>query len=394
MTFIYDRSFLKSRINAGIQNRIGSVNDEDDLVNDVARAVIADMDIRSTIRRGTLTPKLFNGIFDYTAPTDLKEQGIIDIPPQVKRDGKEWFLTTPEEFDRMKENLDGWVAIDHFNGAPKLLLAKNIDDENRVIAELDSLTSGGGTWALFGDATGLEADNDNFVKGNGSINWDISAAAGTTAGIQNTGLDEYDVDDFLGGNGAAFVWVYLSSELLITNFILRLGLDASNYLTKTVTACHDGTAFAAGWNLLRFDLTSLTTVGTPGTTSFDYAAIYMTKTTAKVSETDFKFDWLVLKRGQIFQTKYYSKYPWISAAGAYKELSTDDSDLIVADTTEFELFTLKGKEMAAKEINEFEMAESYRIEYEGKDGLGGKKRRYLLQNPSEKKVETSEYYKF
>ncbi len=387
---IYTRAQLKSRVNAGIHGRIGVLLDENDFIDDVVRSVLGDIDLRTTIRRGTLTPKLFNGVYEYTAMTDLKEMGILDVPAQVKRDNQEWYLVTPTEFERLKGQLPGAViAVDHYNGTPKLLLSKDLDDINRVIAELDALTSGGGTWVLFGDAENLTRDADNYIKGNGSINFDISSAGGTTAGIQNTGLDLYDIDDFIGGNGAAFVWVYLSSATNVTNFILRLGKDnTANYITKTVTAAHDGTAFVDGWNLLRFDLTSYTTVGSPGTTSFDSAAIYMTKTAGKVSETDYRFDWLVLKRGEIYNVKYYSKYGWQSSAGVYKENSTDDSDYVNADTTEYELFVLKGKQMAAEEANEFEIAEKYSTQYETKKG------RYTKQNPSERKIMSNEYHRF
>lgn len=396
MTFTYDRAYLKARVNAGIQNRMGSVPDPDQLMDDCVRAVLGSTDIRSSIRKAALTPKLFNGVTSYTAPTDLKEQGIIDVPPQVKRSGNEWFLTTPSEFERIGYKLDGWIAIDHFNGTPKILLAKNLEDENRVIAELDSITSGGGTWVSFGDAINVEADHDDYIKGGGSLSFDLSGVGGTTAGLQNLSLEAFDIEDFLDGNGAAFTWVKFSDATDITNLILRLGTDVTgNYVQKIATVCHDGTAFQNGWNLIRFDLTSLTEAGTAPKTGLDSVAIYMTKASGKINETDYKFDWLVLKRGQIYEQKYYSRFGWVDAnTGAYKEFSDDDSDLIVCDTTEFELFMLKGRQLAAQEINEFDMANSWRVLFEGADGKGGKRFQYLQQNPSEKKIMTTEYHAF
>lgn len=388
MTFIYTRSQLKSRVNAGIHGRIGVLIDENDFINDVAREVNTDIDMRANIRKGTLTPKLFNGIYQYTAMSDIKDQAIIDVPAQVKRDNGEWFLTTPEQFYRQREQNNNMIAIDSFNGVQQLLLAKIFDDENSIISELDSLTSGGGTWEAFGDGENLTADNDDFVKGAGSINFDISSAGGTTAGIKNDALNSFDITEFMKGNGAAFVWAKLTSATDITNFILRLGQDSSNYYYKTITAAHDGTAFKEGWQLLRFDLTSLSSSGSPAQTALKHAAIFMTKATGKVSETDYRFDWLVLKRGQIFETKYYSKFPWVSSAGAYKENSTDDADLIVADSTEYNLYILKGKQMAAEEANEFEIAATYERQY------GTAKARYIKQNPSMRIIETTEYYKF
>ena len=389
MAFVYTRSDLETRMNAGIHGRIGVLISKENTMNAAVRKVIGDFDLRSARRKATLSPKLFQGIYDFAAPSDLKAYSIIDIPPQAKRNSDEFFLITSEEFDRKKSGLDGFIAIDDFNATRVLKIALRVDDKEKVISTLDTLNAGGGTWVLFGDAENLRKDNDNFIKESGSIRYDISSAGGTTAGIQNTGLNSFDLDDdYLGGNGAVFVWKYLTSATDVTNFILRIGSSDSAYHQKTITAQHDGTAFVNGWNLLRFDLTSLTDTGTPNDDAITFVAIYMTKATGKVSETDYRFDWLVLKRGVIHEIRYYSKFGWQSAAAAYKENSTLDSDLLVADTDEFELFVLKATEMAAKEAKDFEVATDAKEEY--KERLA----EYKLRNPSEAKIMTNEYYAY
>lgn len=375
-------------MNAGIQGKQGILIDANETMNEAVREVISEIDIRSTKRRSALQPKLFSNVYDYALPSDLKGLKIIDIPPQVKR-ADEFFLIPPEEFDRLKGRSDGAIAIDEYNGTKVLKITVNIDDKTLLVSSLDSLTSGGGTWVLFGDGTNLTADTDNYVVGGGSINWDISAAGGTTAGIQNSGLTPFDLDnDYLGGNGAAFVWAYLNSSTNVTNFILLLGSDSSTFHSKTITTRHDGTAFVDGWNLLRFDLTSLSDTGTPDDDAIDYAAIYMTKDAAKVSETDYRFDHLILRKGEIHEVQYYSKYGWTSSAGAYKENSTDDSDLLVADTDEYKLFVKKAQIIAAQEIRDPELVRDYVAEYTNL------KRAYELANPSEAKVITNEYYNY
>lgn len=389
MAFIYTRANLKTRINAGIQGKIGMLISDEDLMNDAVREVNNDIDLRSAKREAELSPKLFDGIYDFAAPSDLDANKIIDLPAQVKREGQEFFLITPEEFDRKKENLDGFIAIDDYNGSRILKIALNVDDDTITVSEFDSITSGGGTWSAFGDGTNIRKDGDNYVKGSASLKWDIDSAGGTTAGVQNTALNSFDIaTDYLGGNSSAFVYVYLTDKTNVTNFILRLGSSSSNYSSKTVTAQHDGTAFVDGWNLLRFDLTSLTETGTPVNTAIDYAAIYMTKDAAKVSETDYRCDWLVIKKGEIYKIKYYTKYGWQTSAGAYQENSSDDGDLLVADKDEFNLIVTKGRELAAREVNEFETAAVYENQYDKK------KKVYILRNPSEAKIMTSEYYNY
>jgi len=388
MSFIYTRAMLKTRINAGIQGKIGMLISSEDTMNESVREVTSDFDLQSARRKATLTPKLFSDIFDYAAPSDLDMNKITDLPPQVKRDGQEFFMITPEEFDRKKENVSGFIALDEFNNTSILKIALDVDDKQQTVSDLDSLTSGGGTWAAFGDAENVEADSDNFVKGAGSIKFDISAAGGTTAGIKNTGLNSFDMSDFLNGNGAAFAWVYLTDKTNVTNLIVELGSSESAFHRQTVTSRHDGTGFVDGWNLIRWDMTSLSDTGTPTDTAITYAAVYMTKAAGKVSETDYRVDWLVLKRGEIYDIKYYTKYGWTTSTGAYIENSTSDSDLLVASKTEFNLITLKGREIAAREVLDFDLASQWENKYEKKLA------QYKLLNPSEAKIQTNEYYNY
>jgi len=385
MSFIYTRAQFKSAINRHIQNKIGMLVDSTETINESVRTAFSEVDLRSARRKNSLSPNLFNGIFDYSCPTDLKANAIIDIPQQAKRDDGEFFLVPSNEFNLRPQ--PGMIAIDDYNGARVLKVSSNVSDKTLLISELDSTTAGGGTWSTFGDATSLEADSDDYIKGNGSLKFDISSAGGTTAGIQNTALNVFDLTDYLGGNGAVFVWHKINSVTNITNYILRIGTNSSNYYSKTITTQADGTAFINGWNLFKFDLSSLSQTGTPTDTSCQYAVVYMTKTAGKISESDYKFDWLCLKDGKNADTKYYSKYGWQTSAGAWQENSSNDSDLIVADTDEFDLLVKKGIAVAKRELD-FTTEEKRDADNDWKDAMAN----YQLKNPSEAKIMTNEYY--
>lgn len=361
---------------------------DEDLMNESVREVMGEIHLRSARRKSSLTPNLFSEVYDYAAPSDLMANRIIDLPPQILREsGDEINLVPHEEFDRLKPN--NAIALYDYNGTRRLKIAKSVDDKVSVVSTMDSLTAGGGTWVLFGDAENVVADADDYLLGIGSIKFGISSAGGTTAGLQNTGLNSFDLDDeYLGGNGAAFAYVKINDITNITNFIFRIGSSTSAYHSKTVTAQHDGTAFVNGWNLLRFDLTSLTDTGTPNDDAITYVALYMTKDAAKVSETDYKIDHIVLRKGKIYNVDYYTKYGWQSSAAAYKENSTADTDLLVADTDEFDLFVLKGRARAAMEVGEPDLASIYETQYQNKNAT------YQKENPSEAKIMTSEYYSY
>lgn len=388
MSFIYTRAQLKSDINRGIFGKIGMLIDEDDTCNEVVRAVNSDMDLRSLRRRAVLAPNLYNGINDYAAPADLDAGKIVDIPAQAKRQDGEFFLVPPEEFDIHKPV--GAIAIDDFNGTRVLKINSSVNSHSVTISELDSLVSGlsSGNWSLFGDATSLAADEDDFIKGSGSIKWNISAAGGTTAGIQCSTVSSLDMTDYFGGTSSFFIWHKITSTTNITNYILRFGTDSSNYYYKTVTTQFDGTAFVNGWNLLKFDVASYSTTGTPTDTDIKYYAIYMTKAAGKVSESDYKFDWLVLKRGVVSYVKYYSKYGWQTSGGTYIENSTADSDLLVADKDEYNIIVEKGREIAGFEVKEFEASGASASKYQAK------KKEYQMMNPSNAKIISSSYYEY
>lgn len=386
MAFQYTRSQLKSDINQGLRGKIGMIADQDDFVNRIVREVNDMCRLRSARRRTSLTPDIFTGVYQYASPTDLRDYGIIDIPAQAKRSDGSFTLVPVEQFNVNPQ--DGDIAIDTYNGVQRLWIKSEYVGDAITISPLDSLTSGGGTWVAFGDAENLASDTDDYMHNTGSISFDISAAGGTTAGIVNTGLDSFDITDYLGGHSAVFVWVRINSATNLTNFILRLGSDSSNYYSKTITTRHDGTAFQSGWNLLRFDLTSLTETGTVDTDAMQYVALYMTKDAAKVSETDYKFDHLTIRRGKIHEVLYQSKYGWTTSSGVWIENSTDDGDFLVADTSEYQLFVRKGI-ATGRDLTNFPMEDITHAEKQFDVTL----QQYQRDNPDESVVMITQYYK-
>jgi len=361
------------------------------ILNRAVTEVISDCDLRSCIRKSALSPNLFDEIYQYAAPTDLKGDKIIDVKPQTNRYRNDaWRKTTAEEFDRYKQdlrtdeigdpirtNLNNWngeslVAIQDTDTVKKVLLSRPVDDFS---ISLDPLTTVG-SWVLFGDGENLTSDSANFIKGSASVNWDISSAGGTTAGIQNSAIPSTDISAYLS-EGSIFVWAYLSSKTNVTNFIIRVGSSSSAYNTITITTNNEGTAFVDGWNLLRFDLINKVLTGTPTNTAITYVALYMTKAAGKVSETDYRFNWLVIKKGEHFDLVYYSKYGWKSVAGAYLENSTIDTDFVNSDTDEQRLILYK-----SAELGEVHLRSSQATIKEKRDLYEGYATRYKAQNTS------------
>jgi hypothetical protein len=367
----YTYSQLKSDVNARIKGKIGILVDTRSTLNQGVRQTFSDLDLLTARRKAKLTPNLFSGIYEYAAPTDLKGYGIITIQNQTFEKSRYWNLVPYEQFLRRQDY--NTIAVSDYDGMRKVLLNTIVDDKKITISSFDSVTG----WTAVGDAENIDEDTTDFITRNASLSFDISSAGGTTAGVENSTLGNIDITEYLKGNGTVTVWVKIASITGLTNYKMRIGSSSGNYYEKTTTTQSDGTAFTTGWNLLKFDMTSLTTVGTPVDTACVYAALYMTKDASKVSETGYKFDDLVLHNGEISNIYYYSGYGWQTSGGTYIKNSTADSDLLNAGEEEYELILCKCTELAADEVDEEKVSEKQQKMYKDLS------KTYKAGNPSE-----------
>lgn len=375
---IYTYSQLQTDVNSKIKGKLGVLIDPQSTLNQGVRDVLSDIDMVSMRRRNQLIPNLFSGLFEYAAPTDLKAYGLITIQNQRWTQTPDWSLVPYEQFMRRQDGFT--VAISDYDFLKKLFINTTMTDTKTTLSNLDSLTAGGGTWTLFGDAINVVAATDNFIIGNASIKFDISAVGGTTAGIVNSTLNSSDLTNFIQGDGNVIVWAYITSITNLTNYVLKFGSSASNYYSKTVTSQADGTAFVSGWNLLNFNLSTFTTTGTPVSTAIRYCNLYFTKTAGKISEVGYRFDDIVFRRGEINNLFYYSKYGWQSSAGIYKENSTTSSDFLNVDTDEYNIIVSKCAELAADDTDEDKVSLKQAARYTTL------KKTYTMSHPSERMI--------
>jgi hypothetical protein len=373
----YTYSQLKSDVNGKIKGKIGVLVNPRSTINQGVRQAFSEIDFLTSRRKTQLTPNLFSGVFEYAAPSDLKGYGIITIQNQTFAPSKPWGLVPYEQFLR-RQDLNT-IAVSDYDGVRKIMLNASVDDDKITVSDFNSETN----WTAVGDAENIDTDTTDYITSSASLTFGISSAGGTTAGVQNSSISTIDLTDYLTGNGVVTVWVKIASTTNLTNYIMRIGTDSSNYYSKTVTAQADGTAFVAGWNLLKFDLTSLTETGTVTDTACTYSALYMTKDALKVSETGYKFDDMVLHNGEINYIYYYSGYGWQTSGGTYIQNSTADSDLLNAGEEEYEIILAKCAEVAADEVDEENASQKQEIRYEKL------KRAYQMGNPSESLIMVS-----
>ena len=368
-------SVFDDTVHANLSNQV----DVQDAVNKAAREVWADVKLKGSKRWVALTPNIFDDIYEYTAPSDLDPNGILDVAPQASENrtlNSKPRLVATEEFDRKKGTKNLHVAVRDDDITRTLLIDIDVRDTKVEISNFDSLTGDGSDWAAFGDATAVELNSTNKVQGGSSIEFDL-VGSGTTAGVYNSNLDDINVGTDIFNNGYATVWVYINSTTNLTNFILRLGNDASNYHSETATADSAGNTFVNGWNLLRFDWADKTTTGSVDPSAIDYCALYMTKSSGK-SDDGYRFDNLVCHTGEIYNIHYHSRFPWQRDNQTYAENSAGGTDYInVADSDELEIVGDRVGMEISRRLRDWEMHRVFQSSYQDRVRV------YKMKNPDQ-----------
>jgi len=386
----YTRTNLITFLNSRIGGKKDQLLDVNTLIDSAVRFVINDIDLRGTKRKSTLTPNLFDDIYDYTLPSDCKS--VIDIIPQVEREeNTEWDFLPEEEFDRKKTRLDNIFTITGDDLVRRIRISRKVDDKSVVLARMESLNGDGDTWVGFGsvDDTSVKKDGDNYIKGNGAVRFeDNGDTAATTVGLQNRGIDEVDLSEYLA-NGSIFVRSRLTTgDADITKLTVRLGSDSDNYYEVSDSTTNENTPFETGWNLVRLDLSNKSKNGNPTDTAIDYIAAFWTKTAnTHLTDTDYAFDHIEVKKGKIYNLLYYSRYMWQSGS-TYQENSDSDGNTLSLFNDEIELIVTKAWELASYELKNYNDAAAAKALYKEL------KEEYLKRHPSEAKVMVSIPFEF
>lgn len=300
-----------------------------------ARTLLLDIDPQETKRTVEFTAPIFNNVYDYPLAADVKGNKIIDIIPQVNRLPRDvWSQMYNQGFDIAKQNIYNFAdsfTMNFNTGLKTIRINAPFLTAPTIINQIESLTSNG-TWTAGGTASNLAVNNTNFVQGAGSLQVNVTSGA---AYIENSTIAAVDLST-IALQTSFFCWVYIPTGSDLTSVNLRIGSSASNYYTATVTTNQQGNAFANGWNLCQFVWSSMTTTGTPDSSSLTYARITMNVT---ASMNGCLFNGLESILGSFLSYEYYSKYLFRDAStGAFQETVTDASNLINLDTDSYNLY--------------------------------------------------------
>lgn len=379
MAFNYTYLDLKTALNESVHGKVENLVDVRALINRAVRETFSEIDLRSAKRRSTISPGLYGQVYNYAKPADLKGSAICDIIQQVKRK-EEFYLVNNEEFDVRKEFDKGMVAIDDRDKIGLLRISIDNNTQEVILDDMEVTTG----WTAAAGASNLAVDSYNFVNGSASLSFDLDAS-GATATLTKSTLTAADLTS--EENHEIFLYVYIPLTTLLTSFTLKWGSSASDYWSATSTTTHEGLAWQTGWNLVRFTWPASAT-GTPDVTDITYAQLTINRAAGFAASNGWRVDYLVARVGEMHDVLYYTKYGWNTSAGAYLENSTADTDVVVADTEEFDLIVQKASTLAAP---------SLRLEVNEKKEISDKwkevKENYKMSYPSEKMLFTSSYHR-
>tara|TARA_Y100000034_G_C6882819_1_gene404805 strand:+ start:423 stop:1562 length:1140 start_codon:yes stop_codon:yes gene_type:complete len=367
---------LEARLHGTSLNRVQNV---DGLINRAAGKILLDLDVAETKRTATIANTIHSSIYDYQLPSDLKGNKIINIYPQT---GSINPISKVYSADFEVNKLTNTFAVKYDSGTKTLRYSSSGLGSGTTINTLGAV----GGWAATADCENLEADSNNYKSGNSSLKFDLSGVS-TSGYLENSTLTSVNLSS-TKQEGSIFLWVYLPTSSIITNFILRFGSAAGAYWSKTETTQTDGISFIDGWNLLRFNWSSATKTGSPDASAISYARI--TITYDGTASNDLRVDNMVYRYGELFSIDYYSKCLFRTSAGVWQESVDDDSNIVNLDTDSYNILLDKCAELASRQIagtdSNFDY-QTYIADY--KEGV----RRYQYQNKTEVNKPKNIYYR-
>lgn len=314
---------------------LNDVNNLNGLFNRAARQLLLDLDPQETIRIAPFTTPIYNQVYDYALPVDIKGTKLIDVFPQVNRNGRDVYLQDyNQDFDIKKilTSQDQFTIL--FNSGLKTIRIAAPFLNAPTVLNYASDTNSNGTWVTGGGATGLVVDNVNFIDGGGSLEFNL-AAGQSTGYLENSTMTPLNLTNNLN-QATNFLYSYLPTASSVSGVELRLGSSSTNYYVLNSSITQQNTSFSNGWNLLQYPWVNMTVVGTPNIAAINY--IRVTWTYDSTLQTAVRLNDLLSILGTILNVQYYSKYLFRTLAGVWQETTTATTDLINLDTESYNIF--------------------------------------------------------
>lgn len=373
---------------------INKIGNRYELLEEAAANLLAEVDPPTVMRRARIANAIYDKVYNYTAPTDLADEGaVVDLRPISEGGRTNVESTFVREFDRKKKWKD-LLTLEVLNAVKTLRIAIQNLDGRTTLHECNSTTLDG-TVTAGGDATFTDEDYLDYVSGRASLKFGLSGATGsaTFTFALSTAFDISKLEDI----GALFHWLKFPDASRLNSVTLRWGSSASDYWSKTVTAAQDRDFESDAWMLEKYDWSTASETGSPVASAVDYLQIIISYDTG-VALSNVKLDAITASLGEAWEVLYYSNALFRDATGVtYKTIPTADTDIILLDADGLMLLEYEFLKSAAQQVRGRNMARD--VDYCNKrlgsvDSEIGLYYAFSGKHPSQRIVRSETYYEF
>ena len=346
------------------------------LFDEAAKNLLSKIDPFETVRHSEVD--VFDGIYDYASPSDLKGKKILDIRPQVNRASYDNASQTfTEDFDRDKEEQKFSVEFDE---GTKFIRYRNSVGRSITVTETTD-----DNWTATSGVTNIVEDTILYVEDGMSLRFDVASGSNLLTWDGDSVIDLSDHTN----KSTFFLWVYYPDSSLITSLTIRVGSSASAYYEMT-GSIHFG-SIRNGWNLYKFSWNGATETGTTLEASTDYVRLALVTTSA---DTDIRIGRLSSKLPSPHEFVYYSNCLFRPVSGStWLTLPTVVTDIVNLDIEAEPLFINECCVLIADDLQQYDESEKFRIKLDGTGEELGMYDCYKRDKPSEAIRPQTTYYK-
>lgn len=308
------------------------------IYNRAASQFLLECDPNESIRIIPFPSVIYNMVYDYPIPPDVKGNKVLDIQPQIDRTTLDiWTQSYLQAFDVAKTtSLQNGFDINYNSGLKTIRINAPYLPVPIVLNDASQINNGSGSWVVGGDATNLTQNNVNFVANPSSLQFDLTGATGTGY-LEINDMPAVDLSLFVNQT-VEFLYSSLPDGTDFSSLNFWFGSSPTDYYAQTAVVNQQNVTFNNGWNLVAFPWLGATVVGTPDPSSITYLRVTWNYTMGD-PQTAVLLNDIVANLGRILNLVYYSKYMFSDAVtGAYKENVTTNNDLINLDTDAYAIY--------------------------------------------------------
>lgn len=307
-------------------------------------------------RNAYIEQAIYDQVEKYAIPEDVKYEDVVDIKElscyrNLDTLWKPLSQVYRREFDQ--KNRDNIFHIGWLSGVKTMDInrPKGLHKYQHIVLNYVNSLTENGSWNVGGNVVNLRLDELNHITKKASLSFDINDSS-SSGFIENFTMTPVDIYDYLN-TGATFSWlnIPIPQEMVAVKLIMGSNQSdlSTDYYYASVNQPHDNNEFITGWNLLKYMLNNLSSVGNPNPKAIGYLRLEFTTTGKAIPACN--MDAIVARKGHVYEMIYNSSYCLIDPqTRAWKKLTTKNSDEFPFEEDTYQLIMLETALVVQKDL--------------------------------------------